>query len=303
MNRNEYIASACSSLFRYISLAFLRIIPGPPIWKFALPPLFLAHILTAHDLEQKPASEKKPRTFLRDPLNSILFSLPASRAVKKANVAINVLLLLAVVDFIATPFLDSARSLTFTRVGAVYPDSVKIVVRYPAFNETESYVKIRYRQASATPNVTKSWKDGPTVQLKEAQDWVATTKLSGLWPSTSYECTQLTVTLYSPVSKPVHHSDTLSMPNNTILSASAEPIPFRTFPDPRFSSGTHFRFMASSCITTNFPTSPSTGELSLALIISQTIFPTPPVTPHPLNSCFSSATLYILTSQSASETQ
>lgn len=47
--------------------------------------------------------------------------------------------------------------------------------------------------------------------------------------------------------------DTLASLNRTILPYPASPIPFRTFPDPRYQTGTHFRFVTSSCITPNFP--------------------------------------------------
>ena len=48
--------------------------------------------------------------------------------------------------------------------------------------------------------------------------------------------------------------------NNTLLPYPAEPIRFRTFPDSRLYSGSNFRFIASSCMTPNFPYAPLQGR-------------------------------------------
>ena len=40
----------------------------------------------------------------------------------------------------------------------------------------------------------------------------------------------------------------------------AEPIHFHTFPDPRIPTGSHFRFLVSSCATPNFPYLPFHGR-------------------------------------------
>lgn len=40
----------------------------------------------------------------------------------------------------------------------------------------------------------------------------------------------------------------------------AAPIQFHTFPDPRLPSGSHFRFVVSSCVTPNFPYVPFHGR-------------------------------------------
>ncbi len=47
--------------------------------------------------------------------------------------------------------------------------------------------------------------------------------------------------------------DTIASLRNTTLSFPKAPIPFRTFPDPRLYAGSRFRFIATSCITPNFP--------------------------------------------------
>lgn len=44
------------------------------------------------------------------------------------------------------------------------------------------------------------------------------------------------------------------------LPYPAEPIKFHTFPDPRIPTGSHFRFLVSSCATPNFPYVPFHGR-------------------------------------------
>lgn len=86
-----------------------------------------------------------------------------------------------------TPFLDTASDVVFTRVGAVYPDSVKIVARYPELNSTgEVLRRLIYREAKIFE--PEPWKDGPLMAFTKDKDWVDTVKLTGLWPNTSYEC-------------------------------------------------------------------------------------------------------------------
>ena len=50
--------------------------------------------------------------------------------------------------------------------------------------------------------------------------------------------------------------DVLAHTNRTLLPHPASPIRFRTFPDSRLQTGSHFRFVVSSCLTPNYPYSP-----------------------------------------------
>jgi alkaline phosphatase D len=110
------------------------------------------------------------------------------------NHAVNALLLLAAVNFVTQPFLDTASSVTFTRVGAVYSDSAKVVIRYPQSNATEHKLRIIWRQAHNVPTEkSHPWRGGPILTLTEEQDWVKTTKLSRLWPGTTYECASYSI--------------------------------------------------------------------------------------------------------------
>lgn len=50
--------------------------------------------------------------------------------------------------------------------------------------------------------------------------------------------------------------DVLAHTNKTVLPYPASPIRFRTFPDSRLPTGSHFRFVVSSCLQPNFPYAP-----------------------------------------------
>lgn len=167
----------------------------------------------------------------------MLFSLPTTHFTSIITATINTLLLLLAVDFVYSPVIDSAIDVTFTRLGAVYPDAAKVTVRYPpsGTNATEHNVVILWRPA--TPAAAEPWSDGLTLHLQPDFDWTNTTKLTKLWPSTEYEYV-------------------LAHTNRTLLPYPASPIRFRTFPDSRLQTGSHFRFVVSSCLTPNFPYAP-----------------------------------------------
>lgn len=125
-------------------------------------------------------------------LTTIVLSLPTqSRGLRLANAAINVLLLLAAVDFVAYPFFDAAQDVVFTRIGAVYPDGVKITVRHPLVEEESQSLHIIWREAKGG---FQNWTTGPELKLIEENDWVDTVQLKGLWPKTKYECTKAILT-------------------------------------------------------------------------------------------------------------
>ncbi|KDR81363.1 hypothetical protein GALMADRAFT_239216 [Galerina marginata CBS 339.88] len=231
----HYVAPVFSSLFRLAAYLFLRVIPsrlGIPV----LPTLYLLHLAAAslfpppndgphpnwHEKNHKPPPKKQGPS----PLSVLFFSLPSpSRLLTWATVSINTVLLLAAADLVVTPYLDPASDVVFTRVGAVHPDSVKILVRYP----TDEPLVVLYRGSNSV-----SWIRGPQLHPSEQSDWAETVWLQDLWPSTLYEYT-------------------LAYSNSTLLPYPERPIQFRTFPDPRFHSSSHFRFLATSCITPNFP--------------------------------------------------
>ncbi|KAH9924002.1 PhoD-like phosphatase-domain-containing protein [Epithele typhae] len=285
-------SSAVSTLYRIVVYLFLQVVPKGEA-KYLIPALYALYVVfsysavpvfshlvavkkevvageskekNGHPVTDVSLSETPVVVPLSEPfdwssaLTTIIFSVPSPiRALRLANLAINTLLLLAVADFVAVPYFDDASGVVYTRVGALYPDAAKIVVRYPAHNATDNLVRLSWRQVN--PKATSNdapWRDGPTTNLTSDLDWVQTVRLSGLWPKTTYEYR-------------FHDA------NNTLLSYPPEPIRFRTFPDPRLSSGSNFRFIASSCMTPNFPYMPFQGRRLKGLdLLADYIWPPEP---------------------------
>lgn len=123
-------------------------------------------------------------------LLTVIFSLPSSSLrLRVINFAVNTLLLLASAELLFLPVFDRASDVIFTRVGAVYPDAVKILIRYPQPNVTEGVLRVVWREIkNVETNGNRPWREGPVVRLAEENDWINTVKLNGLWPSRSYEC-------------------------------------------------------------------------------------------------------------------
>ena len=184
----------------------------------------------------------------------LMFSLPTTRLTSVVTWCINTILILLAADFVFTPVFDSATDVTFTRVGAVYSDAAKVVVRYPLFEAgaTEHYVRVQWRPIADTAD--DRWNDGPVLHLGPEFDWTNATKLTKLWPSTEYECTLLALSLTANTltSTP----DILADVERRILPYPNSPIRFHTFPDSRLLTGSHFRFVVSSCVKPNFPYQP-----------------------------------------------
>ncbi|KAK0483372.1 PhoD-like phosphatase-domain-containing protein [Armillaria novae-zelandiae] len=234
------IPAALSSIFRVSAYLFLQVVS---IWLIAV-------WMLPSPSERKEASDDKGRTAAvyvesDDIVLNIFLSLPSSsRRVRWITNGINVALLLAAAEFLCTPFLDSASDVVFTRVGAVYPDNVKIVTRYPLIDNMTQPIRIVWREASKSGTRSDkeiSWNDGPIFNFDENHDWVDVVRIKGLWPNSHYE--------YS-----------LATTNGTLLPYPSTPIKFHTFPDPRLPSGNKFSFLVSSCMTTNFPYLPFQGR-------------------------------------------
>ncbi|KAG8837073.1 hypothetical protein FRB91_007085 [Serendipita sp. 411] len=174
-----------------------------------------------------------------DFLGSLLLGFPSkSRLLNMAGVVINTLLLLSAADFAYTPLIKSYNP-TFTRVGAIDDSSVKILVRYPDLQEGQ--LRIVWQRVHALNTHADIWKDGPVLDIEEEKDWTAIGKISNLWPSAEY--------VYR-----------LANLNSTFLPYPEKPVSFKTFPDPRSSSGTRFKFIVGSCMLPNFPYNPAFPE-------------------------------------------
>ncbi|KAH9890706.1 PhoD-like phosphatase-domain-containing protein [Cubamyces lactineus] len=286
-------SSALSTLYRIVVYLFLQVAPISKA-KYVIPVLYLGYALTSYfgapafsqviavkeevvAIEQEKSARNgdvvtdvavqetttiipvvEPPT-LKSALSAIIFSVPSPvRALRTANFVINTLLLLAAAEFVFYPYFDSAPDVVYTRVGALYPDAVKIVVRYPAANSTENLVRVVWRQTDGKNDTDSPWREGPIANLTAERDWVQSINLRGLWPSTSYE----------------YRFEDL---NSTALPYPATPIKFHTAPDPRLHSGSYYRFIASSCMTPNFPYMPLQGRRIKGLdLLADYLWPSKP---------------------------
>ncbi|KAI0648220.1 PhoD-like phosphatase-domain-containing protein [Trametes meyenii] len=288
-------SSALSTLYRIVVYLFLQVAPISRA-KYAIPVLYLGYVVSLYfgtpafsevialkkevvTIEEEK-SEKNgdvvtdvtvsettavvpvvEQPTLKSALSTIIFSVPSPvRALRWVNLTINTLLLLAAGEFVFFPYFDSASDVVYSRVGALYPDVVKLVVRYPAAaNATEHLVRVAWRQTDGNADTDAPWREGPLANLTAEHDWVRTVTLQGLWPSTSYE---------------YRFEDG----NNTALPYPAAPIRFHTAPDPRLHSGSHYRFVASSCMTPNFPYLPLHGRRIKGFdLLADYLWPSKPV--------------------------
>ncbi|GAA5929516.1 alkaline phosphatase D family protein [Sporobolomyces koalae] len=208
-----------------------------------------------------PRNRPQPKATLSQLVRSLVFGTPTptSSFLNYTSIAINTLLFAFAMDAIWTPIfgMDEA-SLAFARVGAVSHNEVKLVARIPAqtslvpqqpdsfaYNTSLSVsegllpeddfsgAKLAYRPTKPLGK----WIAGPDFVTSEANDWVATIKLEGLWASTEYE-----YRLLRPSSLQVAHHP--AFPNVQT---------FTTFPDPSLSQPTHYTFASSSCVKPGFP--------------------------------------------------
>ena len=186
----HHLQPIASSLFRLSAYIFLRIIPFS-LGKAVLPGLYLFHLLALYLFPLPQVVYKKKQWQQQTsrpsaPLTVLAFSLAThSRILNAANVLVNSLLLLAAADLALSPLVHPAHDVSFSRVGAVYPDAAKIVVRAPFQYD---FLHVLYRDTTS-PDLP--WIDGPPLNLLPQNDWVHTVRLDNLWPSTPYECQSL----------------------------------------------------------------------------------------------------------------
>ncbi|TDL25073.1 hypothetical protein BD410DRAFT_785858 [Rickenella mellea] len=244
MSATAHLTSVISTLFRIASYVFLRVIPLRSA-KIILPTLYLAYLTslqlepveksTECDAKRKDLPTKISQSSLGNPITVCVFSLPTrSSRLRRISFLVNTLLLAFAVDLVVHPLLNPAHDVIFTRVGAVDQNSAKVVVRYPSYHTHQWSVRIIYRRKSTIDGV--AWQDGPVMNLTVSNDWVDTARIAKLWPKTSYEY------------RLAHHNSSLDL-----LPYPSSPIPFRTFPDSRLNTGSHFRFIVTSCAMPNFP--------------------------------------------------
>ncbi|KAF9451229.1 hypothetical protein P691DRAFT_797104 [Macrolepiota fuliginosa MF-IS2] len=238
----SYTTAITGCLYRLFCYVFLQVVPTRLARPY-LPLLYVSHVLgLLFSIRQDKISTKqdKPDSDKTQPISdhrlasTLILCLPSiSTSVNWANLSINTILLAAVIDFAISPLLDDASNVTFTRVGAIYPDAAKVTVRYPFPSLGNASINILWREVNLASNESR-WQYGPKINLTASSDWIGTSKIENLWPNTLYEYV-------------------LTDNNQSVLPYPHHPMQFSTFPDPRFAGGSQFRFAVSSCVTPNFP--------------------------------------------------
>ena len=122
----------------------------------------------------------------------VILTLPmGSRRLRLLSLSINTLLFLASIEFVAEDYFRDTPDVVFTRLGAIYPDRVKIAIRYPHYKDP---IHVLWRKARESSDLqVQPWTLGPPIILSEVGDWVNSTTISPLWPNTMYECNPLTL--------------------------------------------------------------------------------------------------------------
>lgn len=121
----------------------------------------------------------------------LILTLPTgSRRLRLFSLFVNSLLLLASIEFALEDYLRDAPDAAFTRLGAIYPDRVKLAVRYPHHKDP---IYVMWRKVRGSSDLqAQPWTLGSPIILSEGDDWVNSTTISPLWPNTVYECNPLT---------------------------------------------------------------------------------------------------------------
>jgi len=117
----------------------------------------------------------------------VALTLPTgSRRLRLVSLSINTLLFLASIGFAVEGYFRDAPDAVFTRLGAIYPDRVKLAIRYPHHKDP---IHVLWRKARESSDLqAQPWTLGPPIMLSEVGDWVNSTTISPLWPNTMYEC-------------------------------------------------------------------------------------------------------------------
>lgn len=128
----------------------------------------------------------EPQSLVLRSVTAILTLPTNSRRLRLFSLFVNTLLLLTCIEFATEDYLYDAPDVVFTRLGAIYPDKVKLAIRYPHHKDPIHIVWRKVRESSDMQ--AQPWTLGPPVMLSEVGDWVNSTTVSPLWPNTIYEC-------------------------------------------------------------------------------------------------------------------
>lgn len=164
---------------------------------------------------------------------------PASLIWSFITVAVNILLMLGVVDMVYRgPLLYQSNDLSFARVGYVSDSTANLLLREPDTSQLPIFISYRGLSDEKESNLDDAWKSaGQVYWLSNDTDFTYTITLRGLQPLSRYQYT---------VSN-----------NHTGIFTTAPPVGQINHETKKFS------FLASSCLKANFPYSPFSHPLSI----------------------------------------
>ncbi|KAM5458360.1 putative alkaline phosphatase [Microsporum audouinii] len=249
----EILIATCSTIIRLLSYIFLRWIPAhhaPPITVSTLC-IYLSLLWATSSssasnspsqngrIEQRTTTSKSKQSTTESTsqngrnrevsvIRSLLTGLPCtnSRLVSWATIGANILLNILVLDFVFRgSVLHPTANLSFSRVGYVSSDSVKILVREP---DPENLPLQVYHRVKDDPQ-PELWMEAETIHvLNDTTDYTFPIVIDGLQPTTRYQ---------------------YLLSNN--LSGE-----FTTAAAPGSLESTRLNFWTTSCIKANFPYNP-----------------------------------------------
>lgn len=178
--------------------------------------------------QKLPRNRPLPKATLSQIVNNLVFGTPTptSRFLNYISWGVNALVFALAMDAIWTPiFAMDEASLAFARIGAVSHNAVKLTARIPPpsplvaaaaagvtpivagvvpannsdpLADDELLAEDEFVGAKVIYRPTKplgKWISGPEIHTQEADDWVATVNVDGLWAATEYECAWTSSTL------------------------------------------------------------------------------------------------------------
>lgn len=148
---------------------------------------------------------------------------------------------MAVDNFLSLTYspLYTVNNLHYARVGAVGDTWARVSARVV----DPSGARIIYRPTRPLG----SWQHGPLLAATNATDYMAVAQLAHLDPSSQYEFR---------LTRP-------DQPTTIDNARFPRSLRFKTFPDPRLATSSHFTFAASSCLKPGYPYVPLKNKLAI----------------------------------------
>ncbi|KAJ1963538.1 hypothetical protein IWQ62_003183, partial [Dispira parvispora] len=209
----------------------------------------------------KPASDHPPPP-------TVPFATPGLRACKSVLTLLNVLAVIFVLDFVFVPyFFHEAHDVTFMRVGALYPDGAKILVRDPDAAKVKLWVaplNIPHDVVRQTvydqvlPSTLEESVDDDTISTRDSLVWQLWSETEpSVTPDFTYvlRLTHLEAHTHYVVRGVRHFANDTTQELNRVAFRTA-PLPSASLKGETLPTGVKFTFASGSCIKPNFPYHP-----------------------------------------------